>query len=36
MRVSFSSLEQYSIAEAEISEVDLIGVGGAVAPQIST
>lgn len=34
MRVSFSSFEQYSIAEAEISEVDVTGAGGSIAPQI--
>jgi len=33
MRVSFSSFEQYSIAEAEISEMDVLGVGGSVTPQ---
>jgi len=35
MRASFSSFGQYSIAQAEIPETEIIGVGGYVAPQLS-
>lgn len=35
MRVSFGSLGRYSIADAEISEVEISGSGGVVAPVLS-
>lgn len=34
MRVSFSSFQNYSIAEAEIIGTEMIGVGGIIAPQL--